>query len=88
MTTVQNIHGTSNRRPSGADTWEEYWTQRKGPFTTCSNAACTNAAEVGAHVKKTYSLDNHWYIVPLCRACNNLTTPFSVPEGQLVPENE
>ena len=27
--------------------------------------------EVGAHVQKHNSSDKNWYIVPLCKACNN-----------------
>ena len=42
---------------------------------------------VGAHVQKDTLLDRKWYIVPLCRGCNQANTSFDVESTLLVPVN-
>lgn len=90
MIKVKNINHTSQDRyssPKGYDSWEEFWEIKSGQSfpKKCQNINCKNAAEVGAHVKKT-SGDHKWYIVPLCKKCNHPknTDAFYVHEDQLV----
>ena len=54
----------------------------------CKNSFNRNELN-GAHVIKTNSLDNSYYIVPLCDSCNNYLNdkPFPVNENDLVPAN-
>lgn len=96
-TLVKNLNGTSDSKPkNGYKTWENYWekeTHKK--FADCSCKDCKNKAEVGAHVKKVNAYpgmfinDNHWYIIPLCRACNCKSSKdeFEVRSSDLCPEN-
>ena len=84
---VHNLHGTKDRLPKdGAKSWLAWWTERSGetPFW-CSNCDCFCTAEVGAHVQKDGSkATDRWYIVPLCKGCNSLSTSFEVSEDDLV----
>ena len=50
----------------------------------CSATDCSKGAFVGAHVRKADSLDNRYYIVPLCSSCNQRTVSFYV-NATLVP---
>ena len=91
MVKVKNINGTSKDRysnPKGYSSWLDYW-ENNSIFVTldkCACIECSDKAEVGAHVKKTYG-DNRWYIVPLCYECNKKTEPFNVDEDYLVEVN-
>lgn len=85
---VKNLHGTSDNHPQDERYWKDYWEARKGAFSYCSRTECLNKAEVGAHVIKVGSNSKEWYIVPLCRACNKLTTEFDVPADAMVRVNE
>lgn len=92
MIKVKNINGTSdNKPPKGYSSWEEWWEEKKGrKFDTCSCHDCTNNAEVGAHVQKSSFYSNKWYIVPLCKACNNKAKDevFEVREYDLEEVNQ
>ena len=51
-------------------------------------ASCGNGCYhdlVGAHVQKVNSNDKKWYIVPLCKSCNQKNEPFNVDDDMLVP---
>lgn len=49
---------------------------------------CIKTDLVGAHVQKAYSIDQKWYIVPLCSSCNQRTDTFEVYETLVpVPSN-
>lgn len=87
MTTkVKNLNGTSDRECS-CDSWTAHWENWTGKTaTTCANTACDEFAEVGAHVKKVGADDDATYIVPLCKACNQLEDEFSVDQ-ELAPAN-
>ena len=82
---VYNASGTSRwNHPIGYSSWLAYWEAYKGKATKCS--ACGNRTNlVGAHVKKAYSTDNHYYIVPLCASCNQRTDIFYVDDNLLLP---
>lgn len=88
---VKNLHNTSDHDvPSGYSSWLDYWEKHmKMRSHYCSNRICVKLSSVGAHVKKVDSNDNHWYIVPLCYACNNSynNDEFYVEEAMLVPVN-
>lgn len=83
---VRNINGTSNRKPKGFNSWKDFWEHYKNEeFFICSNRRCLNLAEVGAHVQKVGSSSSkEWYIVPLCKSCNNSTDEFAVSRNDLV----
>lgn len=82
---VYNANGTSRwSRPAGYSSWLAYWETYKGPAYKCSACGSRNSL-VGAHVKKAYSDDNHYYIVPLCAACNRRTDIFYVDSNLLLP---
>ena len=91
MITVYNKIGTSNENPpSGYNTWKEYWEDKKRrKFQKCSNLACNNDAEVGAHVYPNYSHDTI-YIVPLCKECNYIynQSPMNVEQIDLLRLNQ
>jgi hypothetical protein len=86
---VKNINGTANRIPPvGYSSWLDFWEKKTGlKATKCNNVACSTTKDlVGAHVIKVNSVDQKWYIVPLCKACNAKTDSFYVA-GPLVPVN-
>ena len=70
---VKNLEHTADRNPpSGFTSFKEFYTYRKSFWPSkCCCLGCSNAAEVGAHVKKAGTYDFRWYIVPLCRYHNN-----------------
>lgn len=83
---VRNINGTSKRKPKGFISWQAFWEEKKGEeFMVCSNKECWHLAEVGAHVQRIgYRTSNEWYIVPLCRGCNNKSIEFEVLKADLI----
>ena len=70
---VKNLNGTTdNYPPEGYSSWIDWWraqTNSYAPYLPCANKNCSNAAEVGGHVKLD-SNNKRWFIVPICRACN------------------
>lgn len=89
MFKVKNVNGSSRfESPAGYKTWLDYWEEKSGiTAVRCSAIDCHKYGRsnlVGAHVQKVYGLDKSWYIVPLCRVCNNRTDEFYV-DGPLVP---
>ena len=87
---VVNVNGSSRWSvPSGYTSWLDYWKAYKGNVSYCCASNCFGTDLVGAHVRKYNSTDQHVYIVPLCRSCNNRTDAFDVPEYCLlaVPSN-
>ena len=87
---VKNINGTANRTPPAPYqnlTWLEFYKEKCGrEHIFCVCKSCTNLVEVGAHViKADIDTDDKWYIVPLCKSCNNKTDAFVVDSDYLVP---
>lgn len=76
MIAVHNLNKTADRKPpAGYTTWIKWWeTQTGRRFYSCSRVGCNNFADVGAHVQQEGSADKSWYIVPLCTACNNISS--------------
>lgn len=70
---VKNLNHTADRNPpSGYSSCKEFYTARRGRWPSlCACYGCQRSADVGAHVKKVGSIDNSWYIVPLCYYHNN-----------------
>lgn len=93
MIKIQNVNGSSRfENPVGYNTWLEYWEAKTGKSAwRCSAIDCHKFGRVnlvGAHVKKVGSYDNSWYIVHLCRGCNNRVDEFYVDETLVpVPSN-
>ena len=84
--TVVNVNGSSRwPAPSGYASWLDYWKAYKGDVHYCSAYGCMGTDLVGAHVRKYNSIDQHVYIVPLCRSCNKRTDAFEVPANLLLP---
>lgn len=84
---VKNVNGSSRfPKPAGYSSWLAYWEAQTGKNAFfCSASDCYGTGLVGAHVRKAYSDDSKWYIVPLCSSCNKRTDTFSVPAELLVP---
>lgn len=90
MIKVKNVIGSSRfPSPSGYNSWLDYWEQKTGKKAYfCAATDCWAQDLVGAHVQKVNSADRRWYIVPLCRGCNNRTDEFYVNETLVpVPSN-
>lgn len=77
---VKNVNGSGRySAPSDYSSWLEYWEAQAGrKVTFCGAKGCLGTDLVGAHVQKAYSDDTKWYIVPLCRSCNQRTDTFEV----------
>ena len=70
---VTNINGTSDNTclcGSWLKHWENYNSAGQSKPILCP-ACGIHLVEVGAHVQKYNSSDEKWYIVPLCKSCNN-----------------
>lgn len=85
-TKVKNVNGSGRFTPPyGYSSWLEYWEVQTGrTASVCGAYGCSNEDLVGAHVQKSDSSDNKWYVTPLCRSCNNRTDEFEV-YYELVP---
>ena len=71
---VQNLNGTG-AHTCKCGSWIAHWKKySKTVPTTCARKGCPNKAEYGGHVQKVNSTDKHWYIIPLCPACNNINS--------------
>ena len=71
---VKNINDTS-ARTCKCGSWLEHWKNFSGTALPqwCPENSCVKKPEVGAHVQKTDSTDESWYIVPLCATHNAKT---------------
>jgi hypothetical protein len=78
------------------DSWISYWESHKRLQCIDGRYECPACNQlvakhrfVGAHVQKVNSADRKWYIIPICRPCNNRTDDFEVNENYLlkVPSN-
>lgn len=77
---VKNIGGTSGYSSpcTCCDTWIGHWRKWTGSRrSTCAIAGCSGKA-VGAHVRKSRSTDQRWYIVPICHRHNMSGSELSV----------
>lgn len=69
---IKNINGTSEKTCE-CGSWINHWEKFSGEElpSKCPVIGCNNKPEVGAHVQKDEKNDNNWYIIPLCKNCNN-----------------
>lgn len=76
----KNVNRTANRNvPDGYESWLDFYEKESGKSAkSCKVKYCTNDATDGAHVKKVDSIDNSWYIVPLCRSHNHDRAEFEL----------
>jgi len=76
---IQNINGTSDNICS-CGSWLNHWKKFSGQtVTSCPVPSCYKTDLVGAHVQKANSLDNRWYIYPLCNSHNQHSGVLDVP---------
>ena len=77
---VHNLNGTSDNDPRAPfGSWIQYWRAYKGTTpVVCPRCGRLLVDPVGAHVQKDTLLDRSWYIVPICRGCNQAKTSFDV----------
>jgi hypothetical protein len=68
---IKNINGTSDSN-CVCGSWLQHWKNFSGQDVSyCSEKGCMTKQDlVGAHVQKSDSRDNNWYIIPLCKAHN------------------
>lgn len=91
---VKNLNGTSSHS-CNCGTWLNHWKNFSGYYRirpneeiSCSVIGCRNKATDGGHVKKissgisrTIPRVNDWYIVPLCKQCNQKTDEFDIDDS-------
>ena len=67
---VQNLNGTSDNTCK-CGSWLQHWKNySRLSANECVVNNCRNKSEVGGHVQKGDSLDQKWYVIPVCTACN------------------
>ena len=89
---VTNLNNTGDRDCS-CGSWINHWLNfnSKSQKLPGKCPACNqNPVEVGAHVQKADGNDNGWYIVPLCKGCNNQSSDviFDIGECALASANK
>jgi hypothetical protein len=91
MTKVKNINGTSEHFVKcNCGNWTEHWYKFGGiPNPAfCRELTCMVEKPEGCHVQKADSMDESWYIVPLCSNHNKSNLVLEISEGTvLVPAN-
>lgn len=81
MARVKNINGTSDTTCK-CGSWLQHWENFSGETTTyCIAIDCLEKDLVGAHVQKANSLDDKWYIIPLCKKHNAHTGELNVSDN-------
>ena len=85
---VHNLNGTAdNTAHAPYYSWIKYWRYYyRGDYPIfCPRCGNLLIDPVGAHVQKdSVYRDSRWYIVPICRGCNNANTSFEVKSSLLV----
>ena len=86
---IKNINGTS-QTTCACGSWLKHWEKFSGQSTIyCQAIGCTKKDLVGAHVQKSNSSDDKWYIYPLCSAHNKSTGVLEVSDSyKLVSANK
>ena len=74
---VKNLNGTSEKECE-CGSWLRHWLNFNSMATATIPSICPSCGKemkwtdvVGAHVKKENTIDNNWYIIPLCKKCNS-----------------
>ncbi len=86
---IKNINGTS-QNTCVCGSWLKHWKKFSGQSTDyCPVVTCLEKDLVGAHVQKSDSFDNKWYIYPLCSVHNQGTGVLEVSDAyKLVSANK
>ena len=86
---IKNINGTS-QTTCACGSWLKHWEKFSGQSVIyCPATSCLQKDLVGAHVQKSDSPDNKWYIFPLCSAHNQSTGVLEVSDSyNLVSANK
>jgi len=80
MAKVKNINGTSDNTCK-CGSWLKHWEKFSGQTTTyCTEKSCLETELLGAHVQKADSIDNNWYIIPLCKTHNKSTGTIDISD--------
>ena len=81
--TVYNVKGTAERACS-CGSWKNHWVKvsKKEWPVFCSESACLNEAEVGAHV--CIERGGQTYIIPLCHEHNMVDGPIDILEDTVM----
>ena len=69
---ILNIRGTTDCK-CRCGTWKRHWINMTGNEwpKKCGVLGCRNPAQVGGHIRlDDRRTGNHWYILPMCFACN------------------
>lgn len=86
---VFNVPDTKDENPKhvGENSWLDYWKSKSGRPQPKECSACKKVCNDldGGHVHKKGNKEQ-WYIVPLCKECNNCTNfkEMQVQEDMLV----
>ena len=86
---VRNLIGTGDHS-CGCESWLHHWAQGTSyAFAPiCGVSGCNHSSDVGGHVIKIGSLDDAWYIVPLCYWHNCVDTELIIRNtAALIPAN-
>ena len=84
---VKNRNHTADNDAKCCGTWIAHWKKHRGFSPSyCRGCNYTGKDLVGGHVNKVgNNTDDKWYIVPLCKGCNNIKDKeFCVEESDLV----
>ena len=89
---VKNIPHSGDHTPNrfGFSSWKDYWEANMDQnFGLCAASDCLEHAAVGGHVMRVGNYSKRWYIVPLCKGCNDYRNeePFYVDGSLLYPAN-
>ncbi|MHB8104525.1 MAG: hypothetical protein ACYDG5_03185 [Dehalococcoidales bacterium] len=86
---IKNINGTS-QTTCACGSWLKHWEKFSNQTTAfCPVSTCLNKDLVGAHVQKSNSSDDKWYIYPLCNAHNQSKGELEVSDTyKLVSANK
>lgn len=81
---VKNVSPSPNYSGSLIRDWEAF-KGKEAIKCACCGKTLTVDDKIGGHVIKTTGITIDYYVVPLCKACNNAknTKPFSVNEEDL-----
>ena len=86
---LKNINGTSDNLCS-CGSWLNHWQKFSGQSLPayCPEKDCIETNLVGAHVQKAFSVEDKWYIIPLCKTHNKSSQTIEVLDSiNLVPAN-
>lgn len=80
----KNVIGTSDLRCNPCQSWLNHWSKLslQSIPVVCQKLNCSTRGEVGAHVQHIGGGDVK--ILPLCSACNSLSTPFHIKNALLL----